>query len=85
MKIRSFFRINSFFSNSAPKKIIVKILIYALFHKCKLSNKYLNRMKVGVIRGHSQTTLTRYWLFLTTYPPALTFSMAQTLTKSEYF
>ena len=26
------------------------------------------------IRGRSQTTLTRFWLFLTTYPPTLTFS-----------
>ena len=26
------------------------------------------------LRGRSQTTLTRFWLFLTTYPPALTFS-----------
>ena len=26
------------------------------------------------VRGRSQTTLTRFWLFLTTYPPPLTFS-----------
>ena len=35
-------------------------------------------------RGRSQTTLTRFWLFLTTYPPALTFSMVWTLTKSGH-
>ena len=29
----------------------------------------------NLLRGRSQTTLTRFWLFLTTYPPALTFSM----------
>jgi hypothetical protein len=27
------------------------------------------------VRGRSQTTLTRFWLFLTTYPPPLTFSI----------
>ena len=27
------------------------------------------------VRGRSQTTLTKFWPFLTTYPPALTFSM----------
>ena len=36
-------------------------------------------------RGRSQTTLTRFWIFLTTYPPALTFSMVWTLTKSGHF
>ena len=30
-------------------------------------------------------TLTRFWLFLTTYPPALTFSMVWMLTKSGHF
>ena len=35
--------------------------------------------------GRSQTTLTRFWIFLTTYPPALTFSMVWTLTKSGHF
>ena len=34
-------------------------------------------------RGRSQTTLTRFWFFLTTYPPVLTFSMGWTLTKSH--
>ena len=38
-----------------------------------------------VLRGRSQTTLTRFWLFLTTYPPMLTFSMVWTLTKSGHF
>ena len=41
-----------------------------------------------VLRGRSQTTFTRFWLFLTTYPPIapmLTFSMAWTLTKSGHF
>ena len=37
------------------------------------------------IRGRSQTTLTRFRLFLTTYPPPLTFSMVWMLTKSWYF
>ena len=37
------------------------------------------------IRGRSQTTLTRFWYFLTTYPPALTFSMVWMLTKSVHF
>ena len=37
------------------------------------------------IRGHSQTTLTRFWLFLTTYPHVWTFSMVCTLTKSGHF
>ena len=36
------------------------------------------------IRGCSQTTLTRFWIFLTTYPPALIFSMVWTLTKSKF-
>ena len=30
---------------------------------------------VNKLRGRSQTTLTRFCLFLTTYPPSLTFSM----------
>jgi hypothetical protein len=41
--------------------------------------------KVG---GRSQTTLTRFWIFLTTYPPALTFSLVRILrmlTKSGHF
>ena len=37
------------------------------------------------IRGRSQTTLIRFWLFLTTYPPLLTFSMISTLAKSGHF
>ena len=37
------------------------------------------------IRGCSQITLTKFWLFLTNYPPALTFSMVWTLTKSGHF
>ena len=37
------------------------------------------------VRGRSQTTLTRFWLFLTTYPPPLTFSMVWTLTWSGHF
>ena len=36
-------------------------------------------------RGRSQTTLTRFWVFLTTYPPVLTFSMVWKLTKSGHF
>ena len=35
--------------------------------------------------GRSQTTLTRFCLFLTTYPPALTFCMVWTLTRSGHF
>ena len=38
-----------------------------------------------LLRSCSQTTLTRFWVFLTTYPPAFTFSMEKTLTKSEHF
>jgi len=38
-----------------------------------------------VVRGRSQTTLTRVWLFLTTYPPAFTFSALKTLTKDWHF
>ena len=39
-----------------------------------------------LIRGRSQTTLTRFWLFfLTTYPPALTVSIGRTLTKRGNF
>ena len=37
------------------------------------------------LRGRSQTTFTGFWLFLTTYPPAFTFSMVWTLTKSGHF
>ena len=38
------------------------------------------------LRGHSQTTtLTRFWLFLTTYPTPLIFYMVWTLTKSGHF
>ena len=36
-------------------------------------------------RGRSQITLTRFWVFLNTYPPALTFSMVWMLTKSVHF
>ena len=36
-------------------------------------------------RGRSQITLTRFWVFLNTYPPALTFSMVWMLTKSGHF
>ena len=35
------------------------------------------------IWGRSQTTLTRFWLFLTTYPPVLTFQMGWT--KNAHF
>ena len=35
--------------------------------------------------GRSQTTLTRFGLFFTTYPPALTVCMVWTLTKSGHF
>ena len=38
-----------------------------------------------IFKGRSQTTLTRFSVFLTTYPPALTFSIVWTLTKSGYF
>ena len=57
----------------------------AIFHHL---NKYPGRIccifwiDIGV---RSQTTLTRFWLFLTTYPPQLTFSMVWMLTKSGYF
>ena len=37
------------------------------------------------LRGRSKTTLTRFWLFLTTYPPALIFSIVWTLTKRGQF
>ena len=36
-------------------------------------------------RGRSQTMLKRFWLFLTTYPPSLTFSTLWTLTKIQQF
>ena len=45
----------------------------------------VNGREVIFIGGRSQTTLTRFWLFLTTYPPALTFSMVYTLTKTGHF
>ena len=32
------------------------------------------RIVMIFVRGCSQTALTRFWLFLTTYPPPLTFS-----------
>ena len=35
----------------------------------------VNGREVIFIGGRSQTTLTRFWLFLATYPPTLTFSM----------
>ena len=38
------------------------------------------KLKLGVV--HKLPTLTRFWLFLTTYPPLLTFS---TLTKVDIF
>ena len=38
-----------------------------------------------MVRGRSQTMLTQFWLFLTTCPPLLTFSMLWTLTKSGHF
>ena len=37
------------------------------------------------IRGRSQTTFTRFCLFLTIYPPAFTFSMVWKFTKSGRF
>ena len=40
---------------------------------------------VATLGGRSQTTLTKLWLFLTTYPPPLTFCMVWTLTKSGHF
>ena len=36
-------------------------------------------------RGRSQTTLTRFWLFLTSYPPVSTFPMVRKLTKNAHF
>ena len=47
-----------------------------------LSNSFFS---VQNKRGRSQTMLTRFWLFLTTYSPALTFSMVWTLRKSRHF
>ena len=38
-----------------------------------------------ILRDHSQTTLTRFWLFLTTYPSVMTSSIVWTLTKSAHF
>ena len=50
------------------------------------SSSWLNQMTASMpLRGRSQTTLTNFWSFLTTYPPALTFSMVLTLTKSGHF
>ena len=40
---------------------------------------------MAVHKLHSQTMLTRFWVFLTTYPPALTISMVWTLTNSGHF
>ena len=52
-------------------------------------SKQLN-LEVAVLKGlliscRSQTTMTRFWLLLTTYPPLLTCSMVYTLTKSGHF
>ena len=51
----------------------------------KLPNLIFSDPEAHIIRGRSQTMLTIFWLFLTTYPPALTFSMVWTLTKCGHF
>ena len=42
-------------------------------------------MHITLLGGRSQTTLTRFLAYLTTYPHKLTFSMVWTLIKSEHF
>ena len=52
-----------------------------------ISETYYYIMYKGkmVLRGRSQTKLTSFGLFLTTYPPPVTFLTLWTLTKSQHF
>ena len=59
------------------------IIIYLVFFNFTGQN-FQQKTNWIQLRGCSQTTLTRFWLFLTTYPPLLTFSTL-TLTKSGHF
>ena len=88
------------FSNLTPKWKISSIFcglfrksqLYELTSNSKIVKKhYWNSLHVvpvrlpHPVRCRSQTTLTRFWLFLTTYPPPLTFSTLWTLTKIQHF
>ena len=64
---------------SVQPKTLAHLHAMMLWERCQLIYRSLQQ------RGHSRTTLTRFWLFLTTYPPALTFSMVWALTKSGHF
>ena len=73
-------------------KISRELLIYIqmfFFRKCGFipcSTPFLIQQNLKkVVRGRSQTTLTRFWLFFTTYTHVLTFSMLQPLTNSGHF
>jgi hypothetical protein len=61
---------------------LVKHSFQCAFWKFMASKRSICRV---MLRGRSQTTLTRFWLFLTTYPTVLKFSMVWTLTKSGNF
>ena len=44
-----------------------------------------NILHISCARGHSQTTLTSFWLFLITYPPPLTFLWYKCWQKINFF
>ena len=59
---------------------IFPVQVKIIFHWCSSGTK-----DDSDFRGRSQATLTSFWLFLTTYPPTLTFCIVWTLTKSWHF
>ena len=58
---------------------------YSGFYFFYLSYEIKDKARMLPYKGRSKTTLARFWLFLTTYPPVLTFSMVWTLTNSGHF
>ena len=62
---------------------LVNIFVFVM--NAWLWNFWKNLPFDSMIRGRSQTTLIRFSLFLTTYPPALTFYMVWTLRKNGHF
>ena len=53
-----------------------------LKHKHRLSDNMID-LWLFLLRGRSQTTLTSFWLFLTTHPSPFTFSTLGTLIKID--
>ena len=59
------------------------ILNFRILYFCLCHKKLVHELILLLLRERSQTMLTS--VFLTTYPPSLTFSTLYTLKKSQHF